>query len=154
MFKVLEGEIFSDGVIDLIILFTYDGNGDKGSVPFYGCRICLAGTDTRVGTIALRLNDNINNNKEFYYDGNIGYYINEEFRGKEYALSGCKLAIKIALLEDMNELIISCNEKNHSSIRVIDKLGAEFLETISVPEQYLDEHDTSSTRNRYKLKII
>lgn len=150
MFKFKEGEVFSDGVIDLIIVFTYDGKGDQGTVPFYGCRLCLTGTDTRIGTLGLRLNQD---NKESYYDGNIGYYIREEFRGQEFALRGCLLASKISLLEGMNELIISCNIENSSSIRVIEKLGAEVIETINVPEEYLDEHDICPIRNRYKWKL-
>lgn len=152
MFRVKESDYFSDVVIDLRIAFTYDGNGNKGTVPFYACRICLAGTDIRVGTISLRLN--MNNNKEFYYDGNIGYYIREEFRGNEYAIRGCNLARYIALIEGMNELIISCDVENSSSIRVIEKLGAEIFETIDVPNEYLDEYDTCSKRNRYKWNLI
>ena len=152
MFRVRESDYFSDGVIDLRIAFIYNGYGDKGSVPFYACRICLAGTETRVGTISLRLN--MDNNKEFYYDGNIGYYIREEFRGKEFAVRGCNLARYIALIEGMVELTISCNVENSSSIRVIEKLGAKIFETIDVPNEYLDEHDTCSRRNRYKWNLI
>jgi predicted acetyltransferase len=151
IFRVRESDYFSDGVIDLRIAFTYDGKGDKGTVPFYGCRICLAGTDTRVGTIGLRLNMN---NEEFYYDGNIGYYISEEFRGNEFAVRGCMLASYIALIEGMKELIVSCDVENSSSIRVIEKLGAEIFETIDVPNEYLDEHDTCSKRNRYRWGLI
>jgi predicted acetyltransferase len=110
----------------------------------------LTGTDTRIGTLGLRLNQD---NRESYYDGNIGYYIREEFRGQEFAVRGCLLASKISLLEGMNEIIISCNVENSSSIRVIEKLGAEVIETINVPEEYLDEHDTCPTRNRYKWKL-
>ena len=151
MFRIEESDYFSDGVIDLRIVFTYDGNGNKGTVPFYACRICLAGTDISVGTIALRLT--MDNNKEFYFDGNIGYSIREAFRGKEFAIRGCNLARYMALIEGMNELIISCDVENSSSIRVIEKLGAEIFETIDVPNEYLDEHDTSSKRNRYKWNL-
>ena len=151
MFKVNESEILSDGVIDLKIAFTYEGKGDKGSVPFYGCRLFLAGTETRVGTISLRLNTH--NNKEFYYDGNIGFYIREEFRGKGYAVRGCNLVSTIARIEGLHELVLSCNVENTSSIRVIEKLGAEFFDTIYIPDEYLDEHDTCTKRNRYKWKI-
>jgi predicted acetyltransferase len=152
MFRVRESDYFSDGVIELRIAFTYDGNGDKGTVPFYGCRICLAGTDTRVGTISLRLN--VDQNQELYYDGHIGYFIKEEFRGKEYGVRGCKLASYLALIEGITELMISCNVENHSSIRVIEKLGAKMVDTIDVPDEYLDEHDTGSRRNRYQWNLL
>jgi predicted acetyltransferase len=150
-FKVAPGEIFSDGVIDLIVVFCDDGRGEHGTVPFYACRMCLGGTDIRIGTISLRLN--AADNLEFFYDGNLGYIIREEFRGKGFAVRACLLASRIATLEGMNELIINCNDQNASSIRVIEKLGAEFIETIVVPDEYLDEHDASSKRRSYLWKL-
>ena len=151
MFKLEKDSFFSDGVIDLSVVFTYDGHEDKGTVPFYGCRLCLGGTRTKVGTISLRFN--IENNLESYYDGNIGYYIKDEFRGKGFAVRGCILASNIAKIEGMNELIINCCDKNSSSIRVIEKLGAELVEIINVPDEFLDEHDTSSKRLSYLWKF-
>lgn len=151
MFKVNEGTVFTDGTIDLMVVSNYDGASEESSIPCYRCRLLLAGTDMRVGTISLRLK--VEDNKEYYYDGNIGYLIREEHRGKGYALRGCKLAALIAKEEGMKELIISCNVENKASIKVIERLGAEIIEIIEVPEGYQDEYDRTSKRIRSIWKI-
>lgn len=150
-FVVKEGALFSDGTLDLRVKLLYDGNGQHGNIPFYGCVLYLTGTDTKVGTIALRLT--IDDSKEFYYDCHLGYEIKEEYRGRGFAGRACRLVGEIALLHGWDELFITCSTENDESIRVIEKLGAEFTETISIPREYVDEHDRSTNRNRYKWKL-
>lgn len=53
----------------------------------------------------------------------------------------------------MTDIFITCNVKNAGSKRVIEKIGAEFIEIYEIPEQYLDEDDESNKRYRYKWKI-
>lgn len=147
MFKIKEGTVFTDGTLDLEVVKNYSGAGEESLLPCYRCRLRLAGTDSKVGTISLRLNTV--RNDELYYDGNLGYYIREEFRGKGYAVNGCVLAAGLAKAEGMTELVICCDVENTLSINVIKKLGATFSEVIEVPEDYRDDHDTSGKRNRY-----
>lgn len=57
MFLVKQDTVFSDGIIDLNVRMLYTGHGDHGNIPFYGCVLCLTGTDIRVGSIVLRIGD-------------------------------------------------------------------------------------------------
>ncbi len=152
MFKIKEGTVFTDGILDLEVVQNYDGNNEESCVPCYRCRLRLAGTDSRVGTISLRLN--MVRNSELYYDGNLGYYIREDFRGRGYAVKGCKLAALIAKAEGMKELVICCDVENVRSMNVIKKLGASITEIIEVPEEYQDEHDITARRAKHIWKIF
>jgi predicted acetyltransferase len=152
MFIVKQGTIYSDDILDLNVRMLYEGQGEHGNIPLYGCGLFLAGTDTRVGSIVLRIGE-MSSSKEFYYDCHIGYHIYDEFRGLGFAVRGCKLISILAKLHEMTELLITCNDQNLGSIRVIEKLGADFLETIEIPKEYLDENDQSNKRHRYKWVI-
>jgi predicted acetyltransferase len=151
MLEIDKDTLLSDGVLDLKVVFLYDGKGDMGSVPMYGCFLYLAGTTTRVGEIFLRLGSD--REEEICYNGNIGYSINQQYRGKGFALRACELVKRIAIIEGVKELIINCNVRNNSSIKVIEKLGAELIEEIQVPLLYLDEHDHVPKRLRYRWKL-
>lgn len=153
MFIVKKGTKYSDGVLDLTVKMLYTGIGEHGKIPFYGCVLYLARTDIRVGSIVLRIGD-MTSSYEFYYDCHIGYQISEEYRGRGFAARACKLISNLAKLHGMDEILITCNVKNLGSIRVIEKLGADFLETIELPNEYLDEHDDGNKRNRYTWKLI
>jgi predicted acetyltransferase len=152
MFLVKQGTVYSDSILDLNVRMLYTGHGDQGNIPFYGCGLFLAGTDIRVGSIVLRIGDMMAS-EHFYYDGHIGYRINEEYRGRGFAVRACKLVSNLAKLHEITDIFITCNVKNTGSKRVIEKIGAEFIEIHEIPEQYLDEDDKSNKRYRYKWKI-
>jgi predicted acetyltransferase len=149
LFVVKEGTLYSDGFLDLKVKLLNTGTGEYGKIPFYGCVLFIAGTDTRVGSIVLRIGEMMAS-KEFYYDCHIGYHIDVEFRGRGFAVRACRLVSEVAKMHDMTEIFITCNDQNAGSIRVIEKLEAEYLETIVIPDEYLDEHDQSNKRHRYK----
>lgn len=151
MHKVKKGAIFTDDIIDLRVIFQYDGKGKMGNVPFYGCFLFFHNTEIRIGEITLRLGDI--NNKDIYYDSNIGYGINSEYRGKGYAGRACNLIKKVAIIENLTELSITCNVENAASIRVLEKIGAKYDATFEVLEKYRDKHDAIPKRRRYFIKL-
>lgn len=152
MFLVKQDTVFSDGIIDLNVRMLYTGHGDHGNIPFYGCVLFLTGTDIRVGSIVLRIGDMMAS-EHFYYDGHIGYRINEEYRGRGFAVRACQLVTNLAKIHDITDIFITCNVQNTESKRVIEKIGAEIIEMHEIPKQYLDEDDKSNKRYRYKWKI-
>ena len=76
----------------------------------------------------------IGNNFHSYYNGNIGYEIEEIFRGKNYALKACKLVLPIAKAHGMNELFLTCDENNIPSYKTIEKLGGEVVACVYLIE--------------------
>lgn len=72
-----------------------------------------------------------------YYLGQIGYHIYPEFRGNNYAYKACLLLFELAKKEyNLNEIIITCSPDNIPSLKTLNKLNGELIETIEVPKDH------------------
>ena len=115
--------------IQLVLEKTVDGNAEKGWVPAYHFVIC-DGKGMKMGVYDLRIGHNDN----LYYGGNIGYRVEEEYRGHHYAGKACMLLFNLARKHDMEYLIITCNPDNYASRKTCEYAGGELLEIAEVPE--------------------
>lgn len=138
-------DFLTDGEIDLKISGKY--LGDEEMLPFYYYDIFLK--DRFIGRISVRIGSNFHS----YYNGNIGYEIEENFRGKNYALKACKLVLPIAKAHGMNELLLTCDENNIPSYKTIEKLGGELLEIVKPPKNYFAYRENMKKQRIYKLYI-
>lgn len=139
-FEFIYGETVSLSLID-----TY---GQKTSLPFYWWNILV--NNKCVGKISLRIADNI----DAYWDGNIGYEIDEEYRGHNYAYEATKLVIDVAKKHNMDKLYFSCEYDNIASMRTIEKLGGIFLEENVPSKDYAYYHKGMPKYRIYILKVI
>lgn len=136
-FKFLSFDKLQGDEVDLIIERKMPANKKKGYVPAYWYAINLAGTNLTIGTIDLR----IGTNPSTYYGGQIGYAIDEKYRGNHYAAKACLLLKEVALAHGMDEVMITCNPENIASNKTCLKLGAELVETVDLPidnDMYLE----------------
>ena len=69
-----------------------------------------------------------------YYLGHIGYNILVPYRGQRYSLSAGKLLLELADHLEVKELLITCNEDNLASQRIIELMGGEFINLAKVPK--------------------
>lgn len=138
-------DFLTDGEIDLKISGKY--LGDEEMLPFYYYDIFLK--DRFIGRISMRIDSNFHS----YYNGNIGYEIEENFRGKNYALKACKLVLPIAKAHGMNELFLTCDENNIPSYKTIERLGGELLEIVKPPKNYFAYRENMKKQRIYKLYI-
>lgn len=136
-------DTISDGEITLSISQKYQG--DDELLPFYYYDIFV--DDTAIGKISVR----IGNNYHSYYNGNIGYEIDKEYRGNNYAYKACKRVLQVAKAHGMNELILTCDESNIASYKTIEKLGAELVEIVKPPEDYFAYREDMEKQRIYKL---
>lgn len=105
------------------------GHPPKGIVPSYHFRV-LTYDGNSVGHINFRVGET---RHVTLVAGHIGYKVKKKHRGNGYAEEACRvLAPFVASLRE--EVIITANPDNHASLRIIEKLGAEFLAEIVVPE--------------------
>jgi ribosomal-protein-alanine N-acetyltransferase len=118
----------SDGEISLVCVKKSPALPDKNWVPCYSFAV-TKGAEV-VGHISLR----IGYTEGLYYGGNIGYSINEEYRGRGYAGRACRLLVPVAKAHGMTTLRISNNVNNTASRRVCEKLGARFIRAARLPE--------------------
>ena len=108
---------------------TCDAQPEKHWVPAYYFSICLP-DGTRIGQCDLR----IGHNERLYIGGNIGYGIDEPYRGHHYAAKACELLLKLAQRHDLKYVIITCDPDNIASSRTCQLAGGQYQETAAVPE--------------------
>ncbi len=83
-----------------------------------------------VGRIVLRSGDDHSR----YFDGHIGYTIEEEYRGHYYSYEACLLLKKEILKQGKNHVIITCDPSNVASMKIIERLNCEFIEQKMIPK--------------------
>ena len=108
---------------------TSDANIEKQFVSAYHFDICLL-DDTTIGKCDLRVGHNNNT----YIGGNIGYGIDEKYRGHHYAAKACKLLFKLARKHNMEYLIITCDPSNIASSKTCEMLKGKYIEIIDIPK--------------------
>lgn len=75
----------------------------------------------------------IGHNQNVYYGGNIGYRVEEPYRGHRYAAKACRVLFRLAKELGMDYLIISCTPDNTPSRKTCEILGGELLEIAELP---------------------
>ncbi len=138
-------DCLTNGEITLKISGKY--SGDKDMLPFYYYDIFLK--DRFIGRISMRIGSNFHS----YYNGNIGYEIEENFRGNNFAYKACKLVLPIAKAHGMNEIILTCDEDNIASYKTIEKSGGELIEITKPPENHFAYRDNMKKQRIYKLSL-
>lgn len=108
---------------------TSEEQPEKRWVPAYYFDICLL-DGTVIGHCDLR----IGHNEKTYIGGNIGYGIDENYRGHRYAAKACELLFKQAKKHSMDYLIITCVPENIASSRTCEISGGQFMEIADIPE--------------------
>ena len=127
--KFYPTEDLRDGEIMLRLTKTCDAQPEKRWVPAYYFDICLL-DGTKIGYCDLR----IGHNEKSYIGGNIGYGIDEPWRGHHYAAKACALLFRQARKHGMDYLIITCVPENAASSRTCQLAGGQYIETAAIPE--------------------
>lgn len=133
--------------IELRLINTYEG-GD-GALPFYWWDIILKPSNVAVGKISFRIGHNYHS----YYDGNIGYEVDEEYRGHHYSLLACQLVLKAAQYHKMDKIYLTCDYDNIASYKTIEKLGAKLIEEVLPPKDYIYYREDIKVHRIYELSI-
>ena len=108
---------------------TCEAQPEKNWVPAYYFSICLP-DGTKIGQCDLR----IGHNDRLYIGGNIGYGIDEVYRGHHYAAKACELLFRQARKHQLDYVIITCDPLNKASSRTCELAGGQYLETAAIPE--------------------
>lgn len=120
--------MLSNGVIYLVCTAKKEAIPAKKYVPAYDFAVCKEGE--KIGHINLR----IGYTDGLYYGGQIGYGVDDQYRGHGYAAQACCLLLPVAKTHGMKKLLITNDHTNHASKRVCEKLGAHFLRVARLPE--------------------
>ena len=118
-----------DKEICLKLTRTAEAQPVKRWLPAYYFDICLKSGE-KIGYCDLR----IGHNEKTYIGGNIGYGIEEAYRGNNYAAKACALLFRQAKKHGMDHLFITCGTDNIASARTCELAGGIFAEIADVPE--------------------
>ncbi len=146
MFKFNYDYAFISGsIVDFKIIDYYQGDGVQ--LPFYWYTILLKNSCTSVGKISLRVGYNYHS----YYNGNIGYEVDEKYRGNHYAYYALLMLRNLALYHGMHKFILTCDENNAASYKTIERTGAKLIEITLPPKDYFAYYDGIKKHRIYEL---
>lgn len=124
----LNTDFLNDGEIRLRLERTAEADPVKGWVPAYYFDICdMQGN--AMGKCDLR----IGHNEKLYFGGNIGYAVDEAYRGHGYAAKACRLLFQLAKMHELGYVIITCVPENAASYKTCERAGGVLLETAELP---------------------
>lgn len=116
-------------------------------LPYYYYDILVDGAP--VGKISIRIGDNFHT----YYNGHIGYEVDEGARGHGYARQACRLVLDVARFHGMPSVLLTCAEDNIASYRTIEKLGGQLLEICEIPREYFAWYEGIPRHRIYRLEL-
>lgn len=150
VFTFNQYDTFTDGEIEVFLQETFPADDECGQVPMYRFGIRPAGTDIFAGRINLRIGkaEDI-----LIYIGNIGYRVEEQFRGHRYAAKACQLIRPVALDHGLMELWITINPDNTPSRRICESLGCKLVEIVDIPENTEMYRDGERRMCRYRWDV-
>ncbi len=117
----------------------------KQYVPAYHFQIMADGQP--VGRITLR----IGYPDSLFYGGQIGYAVDEPYRGHGYAGDACRLLFPLMRAHGMGAAVITNEVTNAASRRVCEKIGARFLCQTDIPRDHEMYQKGSRRVNVYAL---
>ena len=131
-FVFLTVDELCDQELTLRLTHTHQADPQRGFVPSYSFTIVRRADNIPVGRVNLRIGPV----EALRIAGNIGYAIDEPYRGNHYACKACRLLLTLARRHGLRQLCITCNPDNTASRRTAEELGAR-LESISpIPPEH------------------
>lgn len=138
-------DLLREGEIELRI--TEKSQGNEEIIPFYYYDIYRMGK--MVGKISIRIGENYHS----YYNGHVGYEINEEDRGHRISLTALRMVLPVARYHGMRRIYLTCEEENAASARIIELSGARYLETVTIPKDYFGWYEGIGKYRVYQLGL-
>ncbi len=113
----------------LQVLHDKEFDPDPGSVP--QSEYWLIADGAYVGNLRLRhaLNESL-----MQWGGNIGYEIRASQRGRGYGLLQCQLGLEKAREIGLERVLITCDDSNIASAKIIEACGGGLENTIVLPD--------------------
>ena len=135
------------GLVSLRFVKVVPGEPSRGLVYYYHFQI-LSTDGSDVGHINFRVGDT---DHVLLCAGHIGFQILEQFRGHGYAAEACR-AIAPLIRSIYDEVTITCDPENHASRKTIERLGARFVDEITVPQTDPAYRGGARRKRRYRWR--
>jgi tagatose 1,6-diphosphate aldolase len=142
--------VLRDADLALVLEHVFPWEASPWGVPAYRFQMRHAESDAVMGSISLRIGSV---DRVVMYAGHIGYSVHAAHRGRHYAERATRLLLPLAAAHGMTELWITCSPDNLASRKTIERLGAEFVETVDVPPDYPLADGEIRKKRRYRLPL-
>lgn len=119
-------------------------------VPTYEFFMQHVVTGVELGSIRLRIGSTAHLER---YAGHIGYLVHPAFQGQGYAGRSVRLLLPIAAKWGIDPLWITCDPENIASRKTLERIGAEFVEIVDVPEDCIIFMGGHPRKCRYRLAV-
>ncbi len=149
-FSFLDPGVLVEGDLSLRLFRRTAAERAKDWVAAYEFSMHAAGTDGRVGGVIFRAQPHPALN---LYRGHIGYGVNPEHRGNHYAERAVRLLGPFMRRHGFEEIWITCNPDNWASRRTCERLGANFVEIVPLPETEEMYRRGEREKCRYRLSL-
>jgi predicted acetyltransferase len=106
---------------------TVEANPVTGWLPAYHFKICLL-NGIEVGHCDFRVG-------KIYFGGNIGYGVDEPYRGNHYAGKACLLLFDLARKHGMDYVYITCNPDNLASRKTCEYANGVLEAVVDLPKE-------------------
>jgi predicted acetyltransferase len=143
----IEPGLLQDG--ELTVVFTNFALHRAHRVPTYHFRMVHGETAEDMGRINLRTETDPTIER---YAGHIGYSVHEKYRGHHYAARSVILLLPLARWLAVDPIWITCNAENLASRRSCELAGAELIEIVDVPPDYIGYLFGDRQKCRYRLR--
>ncbi len=148
-FEFFQEPLESDRELTLVLTECHPAEASIFGVPFYTFEMRHADTAAYMGRIRLRVGWN---EQCIRFAGQVGYAVEPDFRGHHYAERACRLILPLARRHGLAELWITSQPDNLASRRTLERIGAEFVEIVDVPDSYPLDAGAIRQKACYRLR--
>lgn len=147
-FTFFEVEELIDG--DLKLVLAQRRHATHNWCPQYNFHMRRVGDDVLMGNITLRVGDT-----DFltHFAGQIGYGVDEAFRGQRLAARSVRLLLPLARRHGINPLWITCNPDNWASRKTCEIAGGTLVEIVDLPTDCEMYRSGERQKCRYKFEL-
>ena len=131
-FKFLEPGRLVDRDLELVLIERMPAQPSRLFVPSYEFEMRKVGEGNGVGLIRLR----IGTENQVRYAGHIGYEVDPPHRGQHFAARSTLLILPLARAHRLPEVWLTVDPSNTASRKTCHWLGAEFIETVEIPQEH------------------
>jgi len=128
-YSIFAPQFIEGKVIDLK-LAVFRPETDKCGFTYLSYNILLKDSKTIVGSVSAKIGDD----SLLDVIGNVGYEVDLKYRGKGFAVEATKMLLSVFKMNGMNNVRITNIPENKNSRRVCEKLGAQYVGQIDIPE--------------------
>ena len=138
-----------DGELELVLVDTLPAKVSPWAVPSYIFEMRHTQSQQRMGRVTLRIGsiDTI-----VKYAGQVGYSVDPPFRGHRFAERSVRLILPLAHKHGLSGVWITCSPDNVASRITLERLGAQFVEVIDVPDDYPLPEGAIRKKSRYRIE--